>query len=77
MERSIVTIPSQPQNQLNTSIDFSKLLVKFFNLESGLFISFFLLLVIISQLGSKKGKISTGRLTGITEKLAATNLALK
>ena len=77
MERSFITIPSQPQNQLNTSIDFNKLLVKFFNLESGLFISFFILLVILSQIGGKKGKISTGRLTGTPEKLAATNLALK
>lgn len=66
------------QQPVVTSIDFKGLIKQFQNPEGlALLGSLVFLLLLTSLGGGKKGKISTGRVVGIAEKLSATNLALK
>lgn len=59
------------------SIDFGKIFQKYNTPEGWTMIGGLLFLLVVSRVvGSSKGKISTGRLAGISEKLSATNLAL-
>jgi type IV secretory pathway TraG/TraD family ATPase VirD4 len=73
MEQNLATT----QSNFKSSIDLNGLFQKYFTVESGVFLGVFLFLILIAQLGGKKAKISTGRLTGTAEKFAATSLALK
>ena len=60
------------------SIDLGKIFQKYNTPEGWAMLGGLLFFIIISRVaGSSKGKISTGRLAGISEKLSATNLALK
>ena len=65
------------QSNFSSSVDLNKLGQKYLNPESAVLWGFFLFFLLCSQLGAKKGKLSTGRLAGALEKLAATSLALK
>ncbi|MBW4435222.1 MAG: type IV secretion system DNA-binding domain-containing protein [Pelatocladus maniniholoensis HA4357-MV3] len=67
-----------PKNDFQSGIDFNGLLKTFANPEGLAMVGGLIFLILLSQFTSgKKGKISTGRLVGKVEKLAATNLALK
>ncbi|RAM49245.1 MAG: type IV secretory system conjugative DNA transfer family protein [Hapalosiphonaceae cyanobacterium JJU2] len=67
-----------PKNGFQSGIDFNGLLKTFANPEGLAMVGALIFLILLSQfIGGKKGKISTGRLVGKVEKLAATNLALK
>ncbi|WP_337884485.1 type IV secretory system conjugative DNA transfer family protein [Fischerella thermalis] len=67
-----------PKNGFQSGIDFNGLLKTFANPEGLAMVGALIFLILLSQFtGGKKGKISTGRLVGKVEKLAATNLALK
>ncbi len=60
------------------SIDLGGLLRQFSNPEGLLMVGMLLLLVLLAQvMGKGKGKITTGRTVGVSEKLAATNRALQ
>ncbi len=67
-----------PQHGYNSGIDFVGLFKNFANPEGLAMLGSLTFLILLTQVaGSKKGKISTGRVVGTAEKLAATNLALK
>ncbi|PMB12556.1 TRAG family protein [Fischerella thermalis CCMEE 5328] len=67
-----------PKNGFQSGIDFNGLLKTFANPEGLAMVGALIFIILLSQFtGGKKGKISTGRLVGKVEKLAATNLALK
>ncbi len=60
------------------SIDLGGLLRQFSNPEGWLMVGMLLLLLLLAQvMGKGKGKITTGRTVGVSEKLAATNRALQ
>jgi type IV secretion system protein VirD4 len=60
------------------SIDLGKIFQKYNTPEGWAMLGGLLFLIVLSRVaGNSKGKISTGRLAGISEKLSATNLALK
>jgi type IV secretory pathway TraG/TraD family ATPase VirD4 len=60
------------------SIDFGKLFQQYNNPQGWMMIGGILLVILLLQIsGTGKGKITTGKVSGISEKLAATNLALK
>lgn len=73
------TITEQsPQHGYNSGLDFVGLFKNFANPEGLTMLGSLTFLILLTQVaGSKKGKISTGRVVGTAEKLAATNLALK
>ena len=72
------TVIEQKSIGIKSSLDINGLFKTFANPEGLAMIGILVFLFILSQFSnSKKGKISTGRVVGITEKLAATNLALK
>jgi type IV secretion system protein VirD4 len=60
------------------SIDFGKLFQQYNNPQGWMMIGGMLFVLLLLQIsGTGKGKITTGKVSGISEKLAATNLALK
>ncbi|MFN6538207.1 MAG: type IV secretory system conjugative DNA transfer family protein [Nostoc sp. EkiNYC01] len=60
------------------SIDFGKLFQQYNNPQGWMMIGGILLVILLLQISSTgKGKITTGKVCGVSEKLAATNLALK
>ena len=72
------TVTEQRTNGIKSSFDINGLFKTFVNPEGLAMIGILVFLILLSQFsGNKKGKISTGRVVGISEKLAATNLALK
>ncbi len=71
-------VVSKPTTGYQSSFDFPGLFKTFANPEGLGMIGALVLVIVFTQLvGKKKGKISTGRVVGMAEKLAATNLALK
>ncbi|MGB7379544.1 MAG: type IV secretory system conjugative DNA transfer family protein, partial [Rivularia sp. (in: cyanobacteria)] len=63
---------------IKSSLDINGLIKTFANPEGLAMIGILVFLFILSQFSNgKKGKISTGRVVGASERLAATNLALK
>ncbi|GJD19228.1 transfer complex protein TrsK-like protein [Rivularia sp. IAM M-261] len=73
------TVIEQPaKNGYHSGIDFVGLFKTFANPEGLTMLGTLIFLILLTQVaGSKKGKISTGRVVGTAEKLAATSLALK
>jgi hypothetical protein len=72
------TLTEQKSNEIKSSFDINGLFKTFANPEGLTMIGILVFLILLSQFsGGKKGKISTGRVVGRGEKLAATNLALK
>jgi type IV secretion system protein VirD4 len=72
------TVTEQKSNGIKSSLDINGLFQYFANLEGLTTIALLVFLILLSQFsGAKKGKISTGRVVGRGEKLAATNLALQ
>ena len=72
------TVIEQKSSGIKSSLDINGIIKTFANPEGLAMIGILVLLFLLSQFSSgKKGKISTGRVVGISEKLAATNLALK
>ncbi|MBD2517571.1 type IV secretory system conjugative DNA transfer family protein [Nostoc sp. FACHB-973] len=60
------------------SIDFGKLFQQYNNPQGWMMVGGMLFVLLLLQIsGTGKGKITTGKVSGISEKLAATNLALK
>ncbi len=71
------TVTEQRSNGIKSSFE-NGLLKTFANPEGLAMIGILVFLILLSQFSSgRKGKISTGRIVGISEKIAATNLALK
>lgn len=69
---------SQPTKRPLIGIDFSGLLGQFMNPEGLGMLGMFLGLIIFSKLvGTGKGKVTSGRLCGVAEKMTATGLSLK
>ncbi|MEO1433674.1 MAG: type IV secretion system DNA-binding domain-containing protein [Cyanobacteria bacterium J06633_8] len=76
--RNSKTVIEQKSNGIKSSFDINGLIKTFANPEGLAMIGILVFLFILSQFSNgKKGKISTGRVVGVSEKLAATNLALK
>jgi type IV secretion system protein VirD4 len=74
----IQPVTLQKSNEIKSSFDVHGLFKTFANPEGLTMIGILVFLILLSQFsGGKKGKISTGRVVGRGEKLAATNLALK
>jgi type IV secretion system protein VirD4 len=72
------TETEQKSNGIKSSFDINGLFQYFANPEGLTMIGVLVFLILLSQFsGAKKGKISTGRVVGRSEKLAATNLALQ
>ncbi|QIR37267.1 type IV secretory system conjugative DNA transfer family protein [Tolypothrix sp. PCC 7910] len=72
------SLTAHKPNEIKSSIDINGLFKTFANPEGLTMIGILVFLILLSQFsGGKKGKISTGRVVGTVEKLAATNLALK
>ncbi len=72
------TLTEQKSIDIKSSFDINGLFKTFANPEGLTMIGILVFLILLSQFsGGKKGKISTGRVVGRGEKLAATNLALK
>ena len=72
------TVIEQKSSGIKSSFDVNGLFKTFANPEGLAMIGILVFLFILSQFCSvRKGKISTGKVVGISEKLAATNLALK
>ncbi|MFB2879346.1 type IV secretory system conjugative DNA transfer family protein [Floridanema aerugineum] len=72
------SVATKPASGYQSSFDFSGLFKSFANPQGLGMIGALVLIILLTQLGGKrKGKISTGRVVGVAEKLAATNLALK
>lgn len=72
------TVETQPTSGYRSSFDLAGLFKTFANPEGLAMIGVLVFLILLSQFaGGKKGKISTGKVVGTAEKLAATNLALK
>jgi type IV secretory pathway TraG/TraD family ATPase VirD4 len=74
-QRNIIFQAIQPS--FKSSLNFKGFVNSFANPESLLMISGLLFSLVLSQMGRKKGKLSTGKMVGRAEKLAATNLALQ
>ncbi|HEY9852106.1 MAG TPA: type IV secretion system DNA-binding domain-containing protein [Leptolyngbyaceae cyanobacterium] len=69
---------SQPTKRPLIGIDFSGLIGQFMNPEGLGMLGMFLGLIIFSKLvGTGKGKVTSGRLCGVAEKMTATGLSLK
>ncbi|PSM46950.1 TRAG family protein [Chroococcidiopsis sp. CCALA 051] len=69
------TIAQQP---VAKSIELNQIIKQFQNPEGLTLLGSFVFLILLASFGGgKKGKISTGRVVGMAEKLSATNLALK
>ena len=72
------TVIEQKSDGIKSSLDINGLIKTFANPEGLAMIGILVFLLILSQFyNGKKGKISTGRVVGFSEKLAATNLALQ
>ncbi len=72
------TVTEQKSNGIKSSFDINGLFQYFANPEGLTMIGVLVFIILLSQFsGAKKGKISTGRVVGRGEKLAATNLALQ
>jgi type IV secretion system protein VirD4 len=72
------TVTEQKSNEIKSSFDINGLFQYFANPEGLTMIGVLVFIILLSQFsGAKKGKISTGRVVGRGEKLAATNLALQ
>lgn len=72
------TVVEQQKSGYQSSFDFTGLFKTFANPEGLIMVGALAFLILLTQFaGGKKGKISTGRVVGTPEKLAATNLALK
>lgn len=75
---STQTVEQQQTSGYQSSFDFTGLFKTFANPEGIIMVGALAFLILLTQFaGGKKGKISTGRVVGTPEKLAATNLALK
>lgn len=71
-------VVTQPANSYKSGFDIQGLFKTFANPEALLMLGSLVFLILLSQFGNgKSGKISTGRIVGRAEKVAATNLALK
>ncbi|MFB2893636.1 type IV secretory system conjugative DNA transfer family protein [Aerosakkonemataceae cyanobacterium BLCC-F50] len=69
---------SQPAKPPLIGIDFSGLLLQFMNPEGLGMLGLLLGLILFSKLvGTGKGKVTSGRLCGVAEKMTATGLSLK
>ncbi|MFB2922928.1 type IV secretory system conjugative DNA transfer family protein [Aerosakkonema funiforme] len=74
----VLKTTSQPAKRPLIGIDFSGLLGQFMNPEGLGMLGMFLALIIFSKLvGTGKGKVTSGRLCGVAEKMTATGLSLK
>ncbi len=78
-DNQIILVQHQPSTKPNIiSIDFAGLFRQFMNLEGLLMLIFFLALIIMAQWANhNKGKLTSGRKTGLWEKMNATREALK
>ena len=74
MEQKLI---ASTESSLTTKSEFNDLLASYANPQSLIYIGIFLFLVLVTQGGKRKGKISTGRLAQTAEKVSATSLALK
>jgi len=71
-------VETNPASGYRSSFDFAGLFKTFANPQGLAMIGVLVFIILLAQLsGKKKGKISTGRVVGMAEKLAATSLALK
>jgi len=71
------TNTNEPSNRPITGIDIQGLLGQFLNPEGMAMLGIFLVLLLVSKMTGKKGKLTSGRFTGTGEKLHATHLALR
>ena len=77
-DNQIILVQHQPSTKPNIiSIDFAGLFRQFMNLEGLLMLIFFSALLIMAQWANNKGKLTSGRKTGLWEKMNATREALK
>jgi type IV secretion system protein VirD4 len=71
-------VETNPASGYRSSFDFAGLFKTFANPQGLAMIGVLVFIILLAQLSDKKkGKISTGRVVGMAEKLAATSLALK
>ncbi|WP_174783845.1 hypothetical protein [Dolichospermum sp. UHCC 0259] len=75
-QTALISLPTYQPTLAN--IDFSKFLQQYNNPQGWTMMAGLLVVLILLQIsGTGKGKITTGKVCGVSEKLAATNLAFK
>jgi type IV secretion system protein VirD4 len=73
---ALIQVPSYPQPL--ASIDFGKMFQQYNNPQGWMMVGGLLVVLVLLRIsGSSKGKITTGKLCGTAEKLAATSLSIK